>query len=100
MLCMVHALLAMKDPGKIRSIVSSLLTFIAVTVIKKSMESILPNGVTLSLFSSILGMWLATSAGHRLIQGWVHTTSTKVASSSALLGVASDRPKIRTTYQF
>ena len=42
MLCMVHALLAMKDPGKIRSIVSSLLTFIAVTVIKKS-ESILPN---------------------------------------------------------
>ena len=43
MLCMVHALLAMKDPGKIRSIICSLLTFIAVTVIKKSMESILPN---------------------------------------------------------
>ena len=44
--------------------------------------------MTLLLFS-VLGTWSATSAGHRLAEGWVHTTSTKVSSSSALLGTAS-----------
>ena len=37
----------------------------------------------------------ATSAGHRLAQGWLHTT---IAGSSALLSDASDRPKIRKIY--
>ena len=53
----------------------------------------------LSIFSLIIRMWLAASAGHRLAQGWVHTTSTKVAGSSALLGVASDHPKIQRIYR-
>ena len=56
--------------------------------------------VTSSLFSPIPGTYSATSADHydRLAQGWVHTTRTKVAGSSALLGVASDRPKIHKIY--
>ena len=47
-------------------------------------------GVTFSLFSSIIRTWAAASAGHRLAQGWVHTTGTEVAGSFAFWGVTSD----------
>ena len=41
-------------------------------------------------FSSIIRTWSAA---------WVHTTSAKLAGSSALLGVESDRPKKKGIYR-
>ena len=52
-------------------------------------------GDIVSFFSSILGMWSATSASHQLAQGWVHTSRT---GSSALLSVGRNRPKIHNMY--
>ena len=46
-------------------------------------------GVTLLIFSLIIRTWSAASAAHtcRLAQGWVHTTSTKVATAPLLCWV-------------
>ena len=42
-------------------------------------------GVMLLRFSCVQGECSATSAGHRLAQGWVYASSTKLASSSTSL---------------
>ena len=51
-------------------------------------------------FLSIIRTWSALSTCHWLAQGWMHTTSIKLAASSALLGVVSDRPKIQWPTDF
>ena len=50
-------------------------------------------------FSCVQGECSATSAGHRLAQGWVYASSTKLASSSTLLDVASGETKIQRFYR-
>ena len=52
-------------------------------------------GVMLLRFSCVQGECSATSAGHRLAQGWVYASSTKLASSSTSLDVASGETKIQ-----
>ena len=46
-------------------------------------------------FSCVQGKCSATSAGHRLAQGWVYASSTKLASSSTSLDVASGETKMQ-----
>ena len=56
-------------------------------------------GVMLLRFSCVQGECSATSAGHRLAQGWVYASSTKLASSSTSLDVASGETKIQGSYR-
>ena len=57
-------------------------------------------GVMLLRFSCVQGECSATSAGHRLAQGWVYASSTKLASSSTSLDVASGETKIQRFYRY
>ena len=61
-------------------------------------------GVMLLRFSCVQGECSATSARHRLAQGWVYASSTKLASSSTSLDylwldVASGETKIQRFYR-
>ena len=58
------------------------------------------TGVMLLRFSCVQGECSATSAaGHRLAQGWMYASSTKLANSSTSLGVASVETKIQRFYR-
>ena len=70
----------------------SISTILYCIVVDQSLRSSVR--VTLSLFPSFYTKNVsANSVDCKLAQRWVHTISTKVANSSALLGVASNQPK-------